>query len=55
VRALRANRKAWKHFAALAPGYRRSYVLWLLNAKRPETRLAEALGRLERNEKLGMK
>jgi uncharacterized protein YdeI (YjbR/CyaY-like superfamily) len=57
-RALRRNRRAWRNFTALAPSYRRTYVLWLTNAKRPETkrkRLAEALERLERNEKLGMK
>jgi uncharacterized protein YdeI (YjbR/CyaY-like superfamily) len=57
-RALRKNRNAWRNFLALAPSYRRDYVLWLANAKRPETkrkRLAEALERLERNEKLGMK
>jgi uncharacterized protein YdeI (YjbR/CyaY-like superfamily) len=56
--ALRKSRRAWRNFLALAPGYRRSYALWLTNAKRPETkrkRLAEALERLERNEKLGMK
>jgi uncharacterized protein YdeI (YjbR/CyaY-like superfamily) len=57
-RALRKSRRAWRNFTALAPGYRRSYVIWLTSAKRPETRrkrLAEALARLERNEKLGMK
>ena len=56
--ALRRNRRAWRHFTALAPSYRRNYVLWLHAAKRPETRrkrLAEAIERLERNEKLGMK
>jgi uncharacterized protein YdeI (YjbR/CyaY-like superfamily) len=56
--ALRKNRSAWRNFTALAPSYRRSYVLWLTNAKRSETkrkRLAEALERLERNERLGMK
>jgi uncharacterized protein YdeI (YjbR/CyaY-like superfamily) len=56
--ALRKSRSAWRNFTALAPSYRRSYVLWLTNAKRPETkrkRLAEALERLERNEKHGMK
>jgi uncharacterized protein YdeI (YjbR/CyaY-like superfamily) len=57
-RALRKSRRAWRNFSALAPSYRRNYVIWLTNAKRPETRrkrLAEALARLERNEKLGMK
>jgi uncharacterized protein YdeI (YjbR/CyaY-like superfamily) len=56
--ALRANRKAWKNFTALAPGQKKYYVAWLVTAKRPETRrkrLAEAIALLERNKKLGMK
>ena len=56
--ALRANRKAWDNFNRLAPGYRKQYVAWLQTAKRPETRekrLAEAIGLLEKNQKLGMK
>jgi uncharacterized protein YdeI (YjbR/CyaY-like superfamily) len=55
---LRAHDKAWRHFTALAPSYRKQYVLWLLDAKKPETRarrLAEAISLLARNEKLGMK
>jgi uncharacterized protein YdeI (YjbR/CyaY-like superfamily) len=56
--ALRADAKAWRNFKALAPSYRRDYVNWITSAKRAETRarrLAEAVARLARNEKLGMK
>src|SRR5436305_10691454 len=56
--ALRENGVAWTNFTHLAPSYRRLYVGWIENAKREETRrrrLAEAVGRLERNEKLGLK
>jgi uncharacterized protein YdeI (YjbR/CyaY-like superfamily) len=55
---LRANKLAWKNFTALAPGYRRQYVLWLRDAKREETRrrrLREAIRLLKQNRKLGMK
>ena len=54
----RGNARAWAHFEALAPSYRRLYVRWITAAKRPETRarrLAEAVGKLERGEKLGLK
>lgn len=56
--ALQANSVAWENFNQLAPGYRKQYIGWLMNAKRPETRqkrLAEALRLLEQNKKLGMK
>jgi uncharacterized protein YdeI (YjbR/CyaY-like superfamily) len=56
--ALRAQGDAWVNFTRLAPSYRRLYVGWIEAAKRPETRarrLAEAVGKLARNEKLGMK
>jgi len=57
-KVLKANKKAWKNFNNLAPGYRKEYILWLLNAKREETkekRLKEAIMLLEMNHKLGMK
>lgn len=57
-KAIKANRRAWKHFIELSAGYRRQYVLWLNDAKRPETRqrrLAEAIRLLENNEKPGMR
>ena len=55
---LKANEKAWDNFNRLAPGYRKQYVGWLQNAKRPETRekrIREAISLLEKNEKPGMK
>ena len=53
-RALRASPKAWEHFQMLAPSYRRTYVRWISDAKREETRerrLREAVSRLEQNQK----
>jgi len=57
-RALRASPNAWAYFQSLAPSHRRTYIGWISNAKREETRerrLREAVARLERNEKLGLK
>lgn len=56
--ALRKNRKAHENFNGLATGYRKLYVAWISSAKREETRkkrIAEAIGLLEKNEKLGLK
>ena len=56
--ALRKNRKAYENFNGLAIGYRKLYVAWISSAKREETRkkrIAEAIGLLEKNEKLGLK
>ena len=53
-RALAKHPAARRNFDSLAPGYRRNYVRWITEAKRPETcarRLAEAIRRLERNQK----
>ena len=56
--ALRKNRKAHENFNRLAISYRKIYVGWISSAKRAETRmkrLAEAIGLLEQNKKLGLK
>ena len=56
--ALRANETARENFLRLAPSYRRDYVRWVIEAKKEETRqrrLQEALQKLERNEKIGLK
>jgi uncharacterized protein YdeI (YjbR/CyaY-like superfamily) len=56
--ALRANGTAWTNFSNFAPSYRRLYVRWIEDAKKEETRrkrLAEAVGFLEQNRKLGLK
>jgi uncharacterized protein YdeI (YjbR/CyaY-like superfamily) len=53
-RGLAANAKAHRFFESLAPGYRRDYVRWMTEAKRPETRarrVREALRRLARGQK----
>ncbi|MEJ2385285.1 MAG: YdeI/OmpD-associated family protein [Xanthomonadales bacterium] len=57
-RAIRANPDSWRNFTALAPGYRKQYVLWLTTAKRADTRerrLREAIRLLASGRKLGMK
>ncbi len=57
-RALKASSAAERFFESLAPSYRRAYVGWIDAAKRPETRerrLREAVMRLAKGEKLGLK
>ncbi|PKP34196.1 MAG: hypothetical protein CVU00_07875 [Bacteroidetes bacterium HGW-Bacteroidetes-17] len=49
---------ALTNFHKLAPSHQRNYVLWIADAKRPETRikrLTESVMLLLKNEKLGMK
>ena len=49
--ALMVNAKAWENFRNLAPSRRKSYIQWIMDAKREETRkqrLREAVSRLER-------
>jgi len=56
--ALAKNRKASEFFEKLANSYKRQIVLWVSSAKKEETRmkrLAEVLGLLEQNKKLGLK
>lgn len=55
---LKNSKKAATFFASLAPSYKRQYIAWIATAKRPETkerRLDEAIGLLNRGEKLGMR
>ena len=55
---LRANGAAWTNFSNFSPSYRRLYIRWIEDAKREETRrkrLAEAVGLLAENKKLGLK
>jgi uncharacterized protein YdeI (YjbR/CyaY-like superfamily) len=55
ARALRAVRTARRSFDALAPSYRRQYLGWIAQAKRPETRarrIAQAVERLAQGRKL---
>ncbi|HEV8580913.1 MAG TPA: YdeI/OmpD-associated family protein [Thermoanaerobaculia bacterium] len=56
--ALKENAAASERFAGLAPALRRNIVRWVTEAKKEETRqrrLAEAIRRLERGERWGMK
>ena len=58
VTALKTNRRAWQHFQALAPTYRRNFVVWIHIAKRPETRerrIRESIELLSAGKKLGLK
>lgn len=36
---LKANKKAWKYFQALAPGYRKLSIHWIMGAKQEATQL----------------
>jgi uncharacterized protein YdeI (YjbR/CyaY-like superfamily) len=56
--ALKKNRRAWQHFQALAPTYRRDFVVWIHTAKRAETRerrIRESIELLSAGKKLGLK
>jgi uncharacterized protein YdeI (YjbR/CyaY-like superfamily) len=56
--AFKTNPGAWKHFQALAPTYRRHFVVWIHTAKRPETRerrIRESIELLAAGKKLGLK
>jgi uncharacterized protein YdeI (YjbR/CyaY-like superfamily) len=58
VKAFKTNLRAWQHFQALAPTYRRDFVVWIHTAKRPETRdrrIREAIELLSAGKKLGLK
>jgi uncharacterized protein YdeI (YjbR/CyaY-like superfamily) len=55
---LMTNPLAWENFSKLPPSHQRNYILWVSDAKREETRqkrIKEAIGRLEKNETLGLK
>lgn len=54
MKILKADRKKWRFFQSLPPGYRKRAVFWVTAARKPETRdrrfakLLESLGREER-------
>jgi len=55
---LKISPKAWENFSKLPPSHRRNYIAWISDAKKEETRqrrIQEAIGRLEKNETLGLK
>jgi uncharacterized protein YdeI (YjbR/CyaY-like superfamily) len=43
LKAIRADKAAWRHFRTAAPGYRRMTAHWVMSAKKEETR-ARRLG-----------
>jgi uncharacterized protein YdeI (YjbR/CyaY-like superfamily) len=56
--ALDRNRKAKENFEAMAASYRDSFAAWVAAAKTETTRrkrVMEAVGKLERSEKLGLR
>jgi uncharacterized protein YdeI (YjbR/CyaY-like superfamily) len=58
ARAFKTNPRAWQHFQALAPTYRRDFVVWIHMAKRPETRerrIRDSIELLSAGKKLGLK
>jgi uncharacterized protein YdeI (YjbR/CyaY-like superfamily) len=58
AKAFQTNRRAWRHFQALARTYRRHFVAWIHTARRPETRerrIREAIELLSAGKKLGLK
>jgi uncharacterized protein YdeI (YjbR/CyaY-like superfamily) len=46
-RQFRANKPAWKFFQAQAPWYQRTATWWVINAKRPETKVKRLLTLIE--------
>ena len=58
AKAFRADAGAWRFFRALAPTYRRHFVVWIHMARRPETRerrIREAIALLAAGRTLGLK
>ena len=52
--ALKKNKLAWETFKRFGPSHRKKYLMWISDAKRPETRrrrIAEAVALISRNEK----
>jgi uncharacterized protein YdeI (YjbR/CyaY-like superfamily) len=55
---LMTSPQAWENFSKLPPSHRRNYIGWISDAKKEETRqrrIQEAIVRLEKNERLGLK
>lgn len=58
TREMAMHEPALTNFNKLAPSHKKHYILWILQAKRPETtqkRIQEAITLLVQNKKLGMK
>ena len=57
LKRLKGNRKAWKFFQSEPPGYRRTTVFWVMQAKKAETRekrFRTMLERMARGERMGI-
>jgi len=55
---LQTSPQAWENFSKLPPSYKQRYIAWISDVQEEETRqrrIQEAIGLLEKNEKLGMK
>jgi uncharacterized protein YdeI (YjbR/CyaY-like superfamily) len=58
ARARERNKKAKEFFESLAPTYRKQYVIWILMARRKDTkekRIRESILLLRKGEKLGLR
>ena len=54
----KTSSSAWENFNRLPPSHQRNYIGWISDAKKEETRqrrIQEAIERLEKNQKLGLK
>ena len=57
-KAFKSKPIVWINFNKLAESYKSNYIKWINSAKRDETRkkrIDEAIGLIEKNEKLGLK
>jgi len=57
-KALQANHAAWEQYKKLPMSHRKEYLLWIVTAKRPETRdrrIAESIRMLAEGKKLGLR
>lgn len=50
ARKLRAASRAWAYFSSRPPGYRRTAIHWVMDARRPETRERRLAELIERSE-----
>jgi uncharacterized protein YdeI (YjbR/CyaY-like superfamily) len=57
MKRLKVNSKAWKFFQSEPPGYRRTTVFWVMQAKKEETRekrFRTMLARMAKGERMGI-
>jgi uncharacterized protein YdeI (YjbR/CyaY-like superfamily) len=51
AKLLKANRKAWRHFEARAPSYRKAVMWWIVSAKQEATRQRRLAQLIEHSER----